>query len=189
MLILASQSPRRAALLSQIGIRFEVAPAAIEESVRPGERAEDYVRRMAIEKADAVRAQFPSSPVLGADTAVVLGTHILGKPEDRAEAIGMLLTLARQTHSVLTGVALHAAGVDYRLSHSRVTFGPISADQAAAYWDTGEPADKAGAYAVQGLAAAFITRIEGSYSGIMGLPLFETVQLLRTIGVHCPFDV
>lgn len=189
MLILASQSPRRAALLRQVGIAFQIAPADIDETAATGESAVDYVRRMALEKAIAVRATYPDSPVLGADTAVVLGEQILGKPSCEAAAVDMLMALSGQTHSVLTGVALAGPHNACRLSQSRVTFATISRDQARAYWQTGEPRDKAGSYAVQGLGAAFIERIEGSYSGIMGLPLFETLALLRTINVRCVIDV
>jgi septum formation protein len=189
MLILASQSPRRAELLRQVGIRFTVAPARIDERVAPDESPEDYVRRMASAKAAEVRSRHVASPVLGADTAVVLNTRILGKPAGREAAIDMLLALSRRTHTVLTGVALINAGTHYRLSSSQVAFSEITRAQAAAYWATGEPADKAGGYAIQGLGAAFVTRIDGSYSGIMGLPLFETLALLRTINVRCTIDV
>lgn len=184
MIILASQSPRRAELLLQVGIEFRVAPAAVDESALEGEGAADYVERVAIAKALAVRERFPDTPVLAADTAVVLDHRIFGKPRDRADAVEMLCTLGGRTHEVLSGVALAGDRVDYRLNLSRVSFRAIGADEAAAYWETGEPADKAGAYAVQGLAAAFIERIEGSYSGIMGLPLFETLALLRAAGVQ-----
>lgn len=184
MIILASQSPRRAELLRQVGIDFRVEPAHIDETVLEDERAADYVERMAIGKARAVHAAFPSHPVLGSDTAVVLDQAILGKPADRDDGIRMLLALSRRTHEVLTGVALVADRVHYRLSVSQVRFREINRQEAEAYWATGEPADKAGGYAVQGVAAAFIERIEGSYSGIMGLPLFETVQVLNGIGVH-----
>jgi len=184
MIILASQSPRRAELLDQVGIEFRVEPAHIDERVRADERAADYVERMAISKARAVHQAFPSYPVLGSDTAVVLDQAILGKPADRDEAVQMLLALSRRTHEVLTGVAVVTDEVHYRLSVSQVHFREIEQREAEAYWATGEPADKAGGYAIQGLAAAFIERIAGSYSGIMGLPLFETMQLLNTIGVH-----
>ncbi|HOP16484.1 MAG: septum formation inhibitor Maf [Chromatiaceae bacterium] len=184
MIILASQSPRRATLLSQIGIEFRAHATAIDERVHDDEGAADYVERMALSKAAAVRDSFPDIPVLGADTAVVLDQRILGKPADRDDAIDMLLQLSGRTHEVLTGVAVLADRPHYRLSLSRVIFRDISAREAAAYWETGEPVDKAGSYAVQGLAAVFIERIEGSYSGIMGLPLFETMQILNTIGVY-----
>ena len=184
MIILASQSPRRAELLSQIGIEFRTHAADIDEHVRDDEGAADYVERMALSKASAVHVRYPDIPVLGADTAVVLGQRILGKPADRDDAIDMLLQLSGRTHEVLTGVAVLADRPHYRLSLSRVMFRDLSAREAAAYWATGEPADKAGGYAVQGLAATFIERIEGSYSGIVGLPLFETMQILNTIGVY-----
>jgi len=184
MIILASQSPRRAELLAQVGIEFRVAPADIDERIFDDERAADYVERMAISKARRAHQAFNSYPVLGSDTAVVLDQTILGKPTDRDDAIRMLLALSRRTHEVLTGVAVVSDQVHYRLNVSQVRFREISRREAEAYWATGEPADKAGGYAIQGLAAAFIERIEGSYSGIMGLPLFETMQILNAIGVH-----
>ncbi len=184
MLILASQSPRRAELLRQVGIDFRIEPAAIDEHQQPGESAEDYVHRMACAKAAAVHNRYADSPVLGADTAVVLGDRILGKPRDRNDAVAMLLALSGNTHRVLTGVALVTHATDYRLSTSRVRFRAIEPAEATAYWETGEPVDKAGGYAIQGIAAAFIEHIEGSYSGIMGLPLFETLQMLQVIGVR-----
>lgn len=184
MIILASQSPRRAALLAQVGIEFRTHPADIDESAFADEGAADYVERVAVAKARAVHALFPDLPVLGADTAVVLDQQILGKPADRDDAIAMLLRLSGRTHEVLTGVAVVTDEAQYRLNVSRVAFREVSEREAAAYWASGEPADKAGAYAVQGLAAAFIERIEGSYSGIMGLPLFETMLLLNRAGVH-----
>ena len=183
MIILASQSPRRAELLKQVGIDFRAAPADIDEFIHDDERAADFVERIAIAKAQAVRRQFPGQAVLGSDTAVVIDQTILGKPRDRDDAVGMLLTLSGRTHEVLTGVAVVSDRTRYALNVSRVSFRSVSEAEAAAYWATGEPADKAGGYAVQGLAAAFIERIEGSYSGIMGLPLFETLQLLEQIGV------
>lgn len=185
MIILASQSPRRAALLEQMGVDFRSEPAQIDERAHADERAADYVERIAVAKASSVRARFPHLPVLGADTAVVLNQSILGKPNGRDDAVRMLLSLSRRPHEVLTGIALSTDNdTRFRLSISRVVFREISEREAAAYWDTGEPADKAGGYAIQGLAAAFIERIEGSYSGIMGLPLFETMQLLHGIGVQ-----
>jgi len=190
MLILASQSPRRADLLSQMGIEFCAYPATIDESVWADENATDYVERIATAKAGTVRFRFPSQPVLGSDTAVVLDEKILGKPGDRAEAIEMLLALSGRTHQVLSGVALIAQDQrHYRLSTSYVRFRAISTDEAAAYWTSGEPADKAGGYAIQGRAAAFVEHIEGSYSGIMGLPLFETMGLLTHIGLCDRRDV
>ncbi len=184
MLILASQSPRRAELLRQIGVAFDTAPADIDETRLAHESAHAYVERMAIEKARAMYALHPDYPVLGSDTSVVLGERILGKPRDREHGIAMLLGLAGHTHRVLTGVALVHARIDYLLSESRVRFGPISEQAAARYWDSGEPRDKAGGYAIQGLGAVFVEHIEGSYSGVMGLPLFETARLLRGAGIE-----
>lgn len=183
MIVLASQSPRRAELLHQVGIAFRAAPAQLDETPRPGEPADAFVERMATAKALQVRRAFTDLPVLGADTAVVLGERILGKPRDREDALDMLLALSGRTHEVLTGVALVTDTTRYALNTSRVTLRSIDRAEAAAYWGTGEPADKAGGYAVQGIAAAFIERIDGSYSGIMGLPLFETLGLLREVGV------
>jgi len=190
MIILASQSPRRAELLAQMGIDFHMQPAQIDETVHADERAADYVERVAIAKAQTVHAAFPDLAVLGSDTVVVLDQDILGKPRDRDDAIRMLLSLSGRPHDVLTGVAVATSeATRYRLNVSRVFFRDINKQEAAAYWTTGEPADKAGGYAVQGLAAAFIERIEGSYSGIMGLPLFEAMQLLGEIGVPARLPV
>lgn len=190
MLILASRSPRRAALLEQVGIPFQTASSGVDETVDPGEGPADHVRRLAFAKAHAVRGQYPDAPIIGSDTAVVLDRKIFGKPADREAAIDALLTLSGRTHEVLTGVALIAP--DHRdrfaLNISQVTFRELTAGEAAAYWASGEPADKAGSYAVQGLGAAFIEHIEGSYSGIMGLPIYETLALLREVGIHCPIE-
>ena len=185
MIILASRSPRRADLLRQMGVEFRTQAAEIDETLHADERAADYVERVANAKAKAVQAANPGLPVLAADTAVVLHQTVLGKPRGREHAMEMLMSLSGCTHEVLTGVALAtSAATDYRLSVSRVMFRRITEQEAADYWATGEPADKAGAYAIQGLAAAFIERMEGSYSGVVGLPLFETMQLLGTIGIR-----
>ncbi len=178
---LASASPRRRELLAQIGVRFEVVVADLDESCHPGEAPELYVVRLALAKARAVHLQRGERPVLGADTAVVVDEAILGKPRDRADALAMLGRLAGRSHHVYTGVALVLpdGAAQTRLSVSTVTFRPIAAAEREAYWASGEPADKAGGYAVQGLGAIFIERLEGSYSGVMGLPLFETAELLR----------
>lgn len=189
MIYLASASPRRRELLRQLGIEFEAMPSNLLEVRSPGEAPERYVARVALDKARYVAALvrergLAERPVLGADTEVVLDGEILGKPRDRSHGIEMLTRLASRTHEVLTGVAvLHAGAEHTALSRSRVTFGPLSAAEIARYWESGEPKDKAGAYAVQGRAAAFIERIEGSYSGIMGLPLHELAQLLKQAGV------
>lgn len=182
---LASASPRRRELLEQIGVRFEVMIAPVDESRHSDEAPELYVSRMALEKARAGLARRAAArPVLGADTAVVVDGDVLGKPRDRADALNILQRLSGRTHHVYTAVAL----VDdereaSRLSVSAVSFRVLSEDERARYWVSGEPADKAGAYAIQGRGAVFVSRIEGSYSGVTGLPLFETAELLRAFGV------
>ena len=168
--------------------------ADVDESVRRGEAAGDYVRRLAAAKAEAgwrakddARADARAkgdAPVLAADTTVALEGLILGKPQNRHEAALMLLQLSGRTHEVLTAVALRSnRGIEVRVSHSSVTFRTIGSAEAAAYWDTGEPRDKAGAYAIQGGAAVFVAELRGSYSGVMGLPLFETAGLLQAAGI------
>jgi septum formation protein len=185
-LCLASRSPRRRELLAQLGLRSCVMAVDLDESALPGECPEDYVRRLAVAKAQTAYAALPATtrlPVLGADTAVVLGSRIFGKPRDGAEARAMLARLSGRQHRVLTGVALLHERLDYRLSASQVRFRRISAAEAEAYWRSGEPADKAGGYAIQGLGAVFVAALQGSYSGVMGLPLFETAQLLAAAGL------
>ncbi|GAB4359754.1 MAG: nucleoside triphosphate pyrophosphatase [Gammaproteobacteria bacterium] len=183
---LASQSPRRRELLRQIGVSFETLAVEVDERPLANEPAEDFVRRLALEKARAGRRQISGEvPVLGADTAVVVEGAILGKPADRQEALAMLDALSGRTHRVLTGVALVSGTHEaFRMSETAVTFRTLSAREREAYWASGEPADKAGAYALQGLAALFVTRIEGSYSGVVGLPLYETGELLREFGLY-----
>jgi septum formation protein len=180
-LILASASPRRAELLAQVGVRFTVQPADIDESPAESESAEDYVRRMAREKAEAVVHNGETAlPVLAADTSVVVNGEILGKPGDRDEARRMLGRLSDRCHEVLTAVCLMWQGRQYEsLSRSEVCFGPLDDGQISQYLATGEADDKAGAYGIQGHAAAFVRSMSGSYSGIVGLPLYETVNLLR----------
>jgi septum formation protein len=183
---LASRSPRRLQLLRQIGIRPRVMAADLDESLLPGESPEAYVRRLAVNKAQYAYNALPPErrgPVFGADTAVVAAGRVLGKPQDREHAVEMLLSLSGRTHRVLTGVALVDGAVRYRLSDSRVSFRPIDEAEARAYWDTGEPADKAGGYGIQGLGAVFVEGLEGSYSGVMGLPLYETAELLSEAGI------
>jgi len=186
---LASASPRRRALLSQIGVPFQVLAVGVDEGVLPGESPTRYVARLAEAKAGAGWGRADGAhgaPVLAADTAVVLDGRILGKPMDREDANNLLLQLSGRTHEVLTAITLITAnGVESRLSRSAVTFRSISAAEARTYWDTGEPCDKAGAYAIQGRAAIFVADLRGSYSGVMGLPLFETAQLLDAAGVPC----
>lgn len=184
---LASGSPRRRELLTQIGVPFQVLNLAVDEGVVPGETAEGYVCRLAGAKAAAGWQQsrlVAAAPVLGADTAVVLDGRILGKPEDRADGERMLRELSGRTHEVFTAVALAtSSGLEWRTSRSEVTFRSIAAHEAHEYWDTGEPHDKAGGYAIQGRAAIFIENLRGSYSGVMGLPLYETAELLKRAGV------
>jgi len=186
LIYLASASPRRSALLTQIGVSHSVRPVDLDETRRAGEHPRNYVQRLAREKASALWQSLPDPervPVLAADTTVAVQEEILGKPRDEQDAVRMLSLLSGRTHQVYTGVALLSrGGVRDAVNVSEVQFRDLTAEEARAYWETGEPSDKAGAYAVQGLAAAFIERIEGSFSGIMGLPLFETAQLLRDIG-------
>lgn len=186
---LASASPRRGQLLLQIGVYFQVLGVSVDESVVAGEDPAGYVSRLAGAKAAAGLARSAASgsserPVLAADTAVVIGGEILGKPADRADALRMLRLLSGRTHEVLTCVALAAGGrTSISVSQSEVTFRDITAAEAAAYWATGEPVDKAGGYAIQGLGAVFVAQLRGSFSGVMGLPLFETARLLQAAGV------
>lgn len=192
VLCLASASPRRRELLRQIGVPHVVVSAQVDEAVRAGEPAEHYVERVAQAKAMAVHSGGAAPqhlPVLAADTTVVLGGRILGKPASEAEGVAMLLALAGRTHRVLTAVVLltGAAGSPLRMRRrvvaTDVTFRPIDAAEAALYWASGEPRDKAGGYAVQGYGAIFVAGLAGSYSGVMGLPLFETAALLREAAI------
>jgi septum formation protein len=184
VLCLASASPRRRELLSQIGVSHIVAVADIDESAVPGETPRAYVIRLAREKALAIQHAGQQLPVLAADTTVVVDGKIFGKPHDQAQAVYMLGKLAGRAHQVLTAVALaNSHGVTERLSSSTVRFRKISAEECVAYWATGEPRDKAGGYAIQGLGAVFVESLNGSYSGVMGLPLFETGELLRAAGI------
>ena len=184
-ILLASASPRRAELLRQVGIAHAVRPVDVDESVRAGEAPAAYVLRLAEAKAAALWRQLAPGerrPVLAADTTVALEGEIFGKPGTLAEARAMLGRLSGRTHAVHTAIALlHAQGSAARVSSSTVTFRELTPAEIDWYWHTGEPADKAGGYAVQGRAAAFISHIAGSYSGIMGLPLFETWELLAPV--------
>lgn len=187
MIYLASQSPRRRELLDQLGVAFDTVDAEIHEQRLPHEAPSDYVSRVAREKAGAgllALAARPDAIVLGADTDVVLDGEVLGKPRDAAHAAELLARLSGRAHRVITAVWLLSGGREgHRLSVSEVRFAPLSAEDIAAYIATGEPFGKAGAYAVQGRGAAFIESLAGSYSGVMGLPLHETWQLLRNFGV------
>jgi septum formation protein len=182
---LASASPRRSQLLHQVGIAHEVRPVAIDETPRAGEAPAAYVLRLAEEKARALWDAIPRAerrPVLAADTTVALEGAILGKPGGLAEAREMLARLSGRTHEVHTAVAvLHAGEVAARVNTSEVSFRDLSGAEIDWYWGTGEPADKAGGYAVQGQAAIFIRHLAGSYSGVMGLPLYETWELLAPV--------
>jgi septum formation protein len=185
-LVLASASPRRRALLEQLGIPLRIDPAHLDENVREGESAEQYVLRLARQKAEAVHVRHPSDTVLAADTSVVLEGRILGKPRTAEEAVEMLRALSGRTHQVMTAVAVAGAGA--RCVIASVTF--AAASEAALRWyvSTGEPMDKAGAYAVQGIGGFLVERIEGSYSAVVGLPLVETLALLRDAGYILPWE-
>ena len=186
-LYLASGSPRRRELLTQIGVPFRVVSAPIDETPLPGESAPAYVERLARAKAAAGLASLAGpAVVLGADTAVVLDGRILGKPENRETALAMLADLSGREHQVLTAVALDDGQRVHSLCvTSKVSFRAISADEAQRYWASGEPADKAGSYAIQGLGAVFVTGLVGSYSAVVGLPLSETADLLGQFGIAC----
>ncbi len=195
---LASRSPRRRELLKQIGVAYEMLllredPARgidVDETPLPGEAPRDYVLRITQAKAEIgwqrlIQRKLPRMPVLAADTAVVLGERIMGKPDAAAAAAEMLSALSGREHQVLTAVALtFEKRLDMRLSVSTVSFKSLSEDEIRRYLLTGEPLDKAGAYAIQGRAAAFVSSLAGSYSGVMGLPLFETTQLLMEFGME-----
>lgn len=179
---LASQSPRRRELLAQIGVDYELVSVDVEESRQPDESPETYVQRLSRDKAQAGARVKSDLPVLGADTIVVLENQVLEKPADKLDGINMLMALSDTTHQVMTAVSLTFQGcTETALSTTVVSFRNISRQEAEAYWATGEPADKAGAYGIQGLASVFVREIKGSYSGVVGLPLFETSQLLRNL--------
>ncbi len=184
---LASQSPRRRELLAQIGVRFEVLPVEVHEAPAAGESAEEYVRRVALDKARAGWASDARSadrPVLGSDTEVVVDGEVQGKPRGVDHGLAMLARLSGRSHQVLSAVAVVQGEREaVAVSASTVTFRPVAEAEIRAYWATGEPADKAGGYAIQGRAAVFIERLEGSFSGVMGLPLYETARVLGAFGV------
>ena len=201
MIYLASRSPRRRELLAQIGVKFEPLlfregprqDADTDEAVRHGEHADAYVQRVTRLKVEAawqrivMRRGLQRKPVLAADTTVSLAGEILGKPEDRADAERILKLLAGTQHRVLTAVAVgFEERYEIAVNESLVTFAPLDDSRIGSYVQSGEPFDKAGAYGIQGRAAAFVERIEGSYSGVMGLPLFETAEILRKFGIVVP---
>lgn len=187
MLHLASQSPRRRELLGRLGVEFGVLDLDVPEQRAPGEAPADYVRRVAREKAGAGLLRVSGSPgamVLGADTEVILGDEVFGKPRDAEDAAGMLCRLSGRTHEVVSAVCLVSAAREAQVvSVSQVTFGELSDAQVEAYVATGEPMGKAGAYAIQGRGETFIRHLSGSYSGVMGLPLYETARLLLQFGI------
>lgn len=188
MIYLASASPRRRELLRQLGVAFEVMASNIDEVREPQETPEHYVMRVARDKARHIagllHVREPEAVVLAADTEVVLDDNVLGKPRDRAHGLAMLQRLQGRAHEVLTAVVLRKAEREWSaLSRSRVTFDAMLPAEIERYWDTGEPDGKAGGYAIQGRGAAFIVRLDGSYSGVMGLPVFETAQLLKQAGM------
>ncbi len=183
-LYLASSSPRRREILAALGLAFTVRSREIDETPLENETPGDMVLRLASEKACAVDIE-ASDLVLGADTAVVVDGETLGKPRDCHDAISMLMRLSGRAHSVVTGVALRGPhGVRTAISSTEVRFREIRRDEARRYWQSGEPADKAGAYAIQGIGGAFVESIAGSYSGVVGLPVFETLELLQEAGIE-----
>ena len=183
VLHLASTSPRRREILASLDIDFSVVHVDVDEAPLDGETPGDMVVRLAAAKAEAAPAD-AADLVIGADTAVVIDEHALGKPVDEADCLRMLALLSGRVHKVVTGVALRGENRTWTaLSKTDVHFREISRDEARAYWQSGEPSDKAGAYAIQGLGGVFVERIEGSYSGVVGLPVFETVARLREAGL------
>jgi septum formation protein len=183
---LASRSPRRVEMLRALGYRFDCLPADVDETPLPDEAPVAFAARMALAKARsaAARAEWPL-PVIGADTDVSVAGRILGKPADQRDALAMLAALSGRSHQVCSAVAIvHGEQTLQALSVTDVLFGDVSADDALAYWNSGEPADKAGAYAIQGGAARWVREIRGSYTGVVGLPLFETCELLTRLGIH-----
>jgi septum formation protein len=181
---LASQSPRRRELLDQIGVAYQVVSVEVEECRQEGELAADYVQRLSLDKAQAGANVYDDKPVLGADTIVVLEGDVLEKPDSEAHAVSMLLRLSGCTHQVMTAVSLVFQGKKATcMNTTSVRFRPISAQEARQYWLTGEPKDKAGGYGIQGVGAVFVESILGSYSSVVGLPLFETATLLRDFDI------
>lgn len=182
---LASRSPRRAEFLAMLGLRFELLCADVPEQPAPGQSPADYALATAVAKARAAAAIAPRAlPVLGADTDVSIDGEILGKPRDRADAIAMLRRLSGRAHEVCSAVAVVlGTRLETVLTTTRVVFGAIDPADAAAYCDRGDPFDKAGAYGIQGYAARWVRRVEGSYTGVVGLPLYETTELLAHFGV------
>ena len=184
-LILASQSPRRKELLQQLGYVFTCSPADIDESVQLAEKPAQYVARLALEKAQAIGKKNPEEAVvLGSDTTVVFGQHILGKPESLSDCLAILNMLSGNSHQVITAIAaVQGERSEVMVVSTEVDFKMLSEKEITRYWQTGEPQDKAGAYGIQGIGGQFVKQIRGSYSAVVGLPLYETAQLLSAFGV------
>jgi septum formation protein len=196
-IILASASPRRKELLAQINVAAIIQPVDLDETPLPGEKPLAYVQRLAAEKSALCAATMNTKskaiitanlPILAADTAVVLDECIMGKPKNKADGIEMLMRLSGQTHQVYSAVSLRGKQHWEAVSITGVTFKNLTVAEILAYWQTGEPEDKAGAYAIQGLGCSFVKSITGSYSGVMGLPLFETAELLAKQGIHLLYE-
>ncbi|OUR59926.1 septum formation protein Maf [Colwellia sp. 39_35_sub15_T18] len=194
-LVLASQSPRRQALLNQLGYHFSILAADIDESAYIDEKPHDYVLRLAVQKAQAIFEQLPihkqaDTLVLGADTCVVNNGKILGKPEDEKQCLTTLGQLSGKSHQVLTSIAVVGANIVAKeLITTQVNFKPLATTEIQRYWQTGEPCDKAGSYAIQGIGGQFVTSINGSYSAVVGLPLYETSQMLAKFGLPTSIQV
>lgn len=183
-IILASASPRRKELLDQINVSYRVYPVDLDETPWPDETPLDYVQRVAAEKSAACKAQLNTElPVLAADTAVILGSVIMGKPKDKADAMAMLTQLSGKTHQVYSAISLRGREHGQAVSITEVTFRCLTEQEILDYWHSGEPVDKAGSYAIQGRGGVFIESIKGSFSGVVGLPLFETAELLSKQGI------
>ena len=181
-LILASSSPRRRELLQQLGLNFEICSPDVDESVLENESIAAYVERLAQVKAEAVARLYPDTIIIAADTSLGVNNEILGKPESKQHAFEMWEKISGRWHDVYTGVCVRTKEEKYSIVvRTQVEFQPLNSHDMESYWATGEPFGKAGAYAIQGIAARYIPRIEGSYSNVVGLPLYETVQLLQTV--------
>jgi septum formation protein len=188
-IILASASPRRADLLRQLGLSFDVVPSAVPEDVLPGEAPEAHVRRLSREKAQSIQELGPGNLIVAGDTVVVMGERILGKPGDRGEAVSMLMSLSGETHRVVSGLAVAFPSGDVRVgvSTTEVTFRPFQESTARLYVETGEPMDKAGAYGIQGMGSALVEGIHGDYNTVVGLPIPLFLQLLEAGGLRFEF--
>jgi septum formation protein len=184
-IILASASPRRMELLDQIKVTYRIHPVDLDETPLPDETPLDYVQRLAAEKSAACMSQLKTQiPVLAADTAVILGDVIMGKPKDQAVALAMLKQLSGKSHQVFSAISLRGREHGQAVSITEVTFRRLTECEMLEYWHSGEPVDKAGSYAIQGLGGVFVESIKGSFSGVVGLPLFETAELLSRQGVE-----